>query len=78
MKLASSALYIPIGFLYLWIRYRKKERMRKILEEEYEGSYYYAGAELSLKIFGTFLFVLLSVFLLATLVRVATDIIKWF
>jgi 3-deoxy-D-manno-octulosonic-acid transferase len=43
MELLSSILYYPVGFLYLWIRYRNKEKIKKVLKEKYNSSYYEAG-----------------------------------
>ena len=34
--IASSALYYPLGWLYLWVRYRKKEKVKKVLKEDYD------------------------------------------
>ena len=43
MELLSSILYYPVGFLCLWIRYRNKEKIKKVLKEKYNSSYYEAG-----------------------------------
>ena len=72
----ADLLYIPLGFIYLWLRYRNKGKVKKILEEEYENSYYYVGAELALKAFGIFLITLLSIFLIAIIGRIIYDLIK--
>lgn len=68
-------LYISIGFIYLWLRYQKKEKVHKILNEEYDNDYYYAGAELALGTFGVILLILLSVFLIVFIGRTIYDLI---
>lgn len=52
-----------IGRLYLWVRYRKKERIAKLLAEKYEGSYAKAGSLLLLNSFAVLFGLLLFVFL---------------
>jgi len=47
------------------IRYWNKEQRKFILKTEYDDSYYNAGAINLLKLFGYFLFLLLSFFLIA-------------
>lgn len=71
----SSILYIPIGYLYLWLRYRKKEKVKKVLSEEYDNRYYYAGAELVIGTFGKILLLLLIVFLITVIGRAIYNLI---
>lgn len=60
-------IYFPIGFLYLWIRYRNREKVAEVKKEKYENSYAIAGATLVLSGFGVILFILLSIFLIAAI-----------
>jgi hypothetical protein len=71
---SSSILYIPIGYLYLWLRYRKKEKVKKVLNEEYDDRYYNAGAELVIGTFGKILLVLLFVSLIGAIGRIIYDL----
>lgn len=59
--------YYPIGYLYLWIRYRNHEKVAEIKREYYENSYSVAGSILVMSAFGVVLFVLLSIFLIAVI-----------
>lgn len=61
----AEIVYPIIGWIYLWIRYRNKEKVKQILKDEYGNRYYDAGAILSMKTFGVILIVLLSVAILA-------------
>ena len=67
MSIPSSVLYYPIGFLYLWIRYRNKERVKKVLHEKYDGAYYLAGASIFLNVVGVILTALIIALLLSAL-----------
>ena len=63
----SYIIFYPIGWMYLWIRYRNKETIEKVLVEKYEDSYRVAGTLLCLKTFGVvfitlILFMILAVF----------------
>ncbi|MBX0332777.1 hypothetical protein K3G39_05965 [Pontibacter sp. HSC-14F20] len=62
--LLGDILLAGVGWLYLLIRYRKKEAIAKVLAEEYEGSYSKAGSSLTLNIFDMVLATLLFVFLI--------------
>ena len=42
-QLFAPLLFIPIGFVYLWLRYRNKARVKETLAKEYENSYVNAG-----------------------------------
>jgi hypothetical protein len=39
----SALLYPIIGYLYLWIRYRNREKINEALVKNYENSYSVAG-----------------------------------
>ncbi|GAB3578134.1 hypothetical protein [Hymenobacter daeguensis] len=43
-QLFAILLLIPIGFVYLWLRYRNKLRVRETLAREYENSYANVGS----------------------------------
>lgn len=64
---SQKLIFFPIGFLYLWIRYRNSEKVAEIKREHYENSYSVAGSILVLSGFGVVLFVLLSGFLIAAI-----------
>ena len=48
-----------LGRLYLMGRYRQKERISQVLDQEYEGSYSNAGTALLLNLAAVFLMLLL-------------------
>ncbi len=52
-----------LGRLYLFIKYRKKELINKVLEEKYEGTYSNAGKLLTLSFFAVLFGLLLIGFL---------------
>lgn len=72
----ASILYYPIGWLYLWIKYRNKKKIQEILQDKYDGKYYVAGAQLTVSIFGIILLMLLLLFLLIVIGRTIYDLIK--
>ncbi|WP_298519011.1 hypothetical protein [uncultured Kordia sp.] len=63
-------IFWPIGYLYLWIRYRDGEKVAKVKRELYENSYSVAGAQLLISAFGVVLFIVLSIFLIAAIYAV--------
>jgi hypothetical protein len=65
MDLESSIIFYPLGWIYLWIRYRNKETIGKILFEKYEGSYSVAGTLVCLKTFGVLFLTSILLMLLA-------------
>lgn len=65
-------IYFPIGFLYLWIRYRNREKVAKAKKEYYENSYVTAGATLLLSVIGVLFFVALAAILIIVLYLVFT------
>lgn len=66
--LIFDILQAGIGRLYLLLRYRKKELIAKVLEEEYEGSYSNAGKLLSLNFFAILFGLLLFGFLISVII----------
>ena len=63
----QKLIFFPVGFLYLWIRYRNREKVAEIKKEYYENSYSVAGSILVMSGFGVVLFVLLSIFLIVAI-----------
>ncbi|RSK44401.1 hypothetical protein [Hymenobacter perfusus] len=49
--LLNWLLFTPIGFLYLYIRYRSRPGVALVLSQKYEGKYANAGQELLLNAF---------------------------
>jgi hypothetical protein len=75
MEVFASIIYYPVGWLYLWIRYRNKNKVKTILKEKYDNSYYTAGALLMWKTFGILLFMLIVLFLLTVIGRTIYDLV---
>ncbi len=65
MRDLSDIIFYPLGWIYLWIRYRNKETIEKVLLEKYEESYSVAGTLVCLKTFGVVFIVLILLLLLA-------------
>ena len=47
-QMFTYLLLLPVGFGYLWLRYRNKLRVKETLAKEYENSYANAGGVVSL------------------------------
>ena len=45
-QMFTYLLLLPVGFGYLWLRYRNKLRVKEVLAKEYENSYANAGSVL--------------------------------
>ena len=43
-QMFAYLLLLPVGFVYLWLRYRNKLRVRETLAREYENSYANVGS----------------------------------
>ena len=43
-QMFTHLLLLPVGFGYLWLRYRNKLRVKETLAKEYENSYANAGS----------------------------------
>lgn len=43
-QLFANLLFIPIGFVCLWLRYRNQAQAKETLAEKYENSYTSAGS----------------------------------
>ena len=63
--LESNIIFYPIGWMYLWIRYRNEETIEKVLIEKYEESYSVAGKLFCLKTFGVVFIILILLMILA-------------
>ncbi|EAQ49573.1 hypothetical protein [Leeuwenhoekiella blandensis] len=75
MPYGSGIIYSVTGYLYLWIRYRNKNKVMEVLQKEYDGRYYDAGARLILSIFGIALIGLIILLLVAVIGRFTYDLI---
>lgn len=58
----AEILFSPIGWLYLWIRYRNRDKIKKELQDKYDNEYYIAGAHLSTRFFAVIFLGLLIIF----------------
>lgn len=74
--LLGDILLAGVGWLYLLIRYRKKEDMVKVLADQFEGSYSKAGSSLSLSGFAILLGLMLTAFLVAVLFVYLKDVFQ--
>lgn len=68
--LIGSLLYSFIGWVYLWIRYRNKEKVQTVLKEKYNDSFYDAGATKVLHFVGVLFITVLVVVLIAVIYKV--------
>nr|WP_321223218.1 hypothetical protein [uncultured Psychroserpens sp.] len=75
MELIAEILYYPIGWFYLWIRYRNKEKITSILDKNYDGSYHTTGAQIVLSTFAKLFFVLLLLMLLVVIARALYEMV---
>ena len=57
----GQIIYGFIGYLYLWIRYRNREKVLQIKEDNYEDQYWVAGAQFVMSIVGIIFFIALSI-----------------
>ena len=69
----SNLIYYPIGWLYIWIRYRKKSLVKNALIEKYENSYSVAGTLVIFKTFGIIFLILIALLLFS----VIYSLIRW-
>lgn len=63
-------LYPFIGWAYLWIKYRNKEKIKTVLKEEYDGSYGNVGSIKILQFIGIIMITLLGAFLFVIIYRI--------
>lgn len=71
----ADILYYPIGWLYLWFRYRNKEKIKEVLKNEYDNQYYDAGAQFVMSVFGIVLLGLLVILLFGVIGRALYDLV---
>ena len=45
-----GSVFVAVGFCYLYLRYRQRVKVRRILRKEYENSYLNAGQDVLLKL----------------------------
>lgn len=65
--LFTEIFFSIIGWIYLWIRYRKKAKLEKALLDKYDNSYSVAGSMLYFK---SFLIVFLILIVLLILIAI--------
>lgn len=63
-----------IGWLYLWIRYRNKNKVNQILTKEYEDSYDFVGRYLLAQSVTVLLLLVLIAFLFVVISVVIRDL----
>lgn len=63
-----------IGWLYLFLRYRSKEKRKTVLQKDYAGSYELVGKERMVFAFALVIAILFLVFILTFLLKVAKAI----
>lgn len=66
---AAIILY-PLGWVYLWLRYRNREKVAKILTQEYGNSYYAAGLYIIFKTFGIVFICLLLLLIITCIISI--------
>lgn len=65
--LFADLLKALIGWLYVWIRFRDKEKVKEFLEEECDGSYTFAGQILFFQTFGITMIILVGLLMLVAI-----------
>jgi hypothetical protein len=70
--------YSILGRFYLWIRYRDKEKIEKVLRLEYEYLYSNAGRVIAFKAIAAFFILLLTAFLLTVIFAIIKDVVDPF
>ncbi len=74
MNPLTSLLYYPIGWIYLWVRYRNRKKVKEVLIDKYDDQYNIAGGEIAMSIFGIVLIGILLFFLIVIIGRIIYDI----
>lgn len=72
----GGIIFNLFGFLYLWIKYRNKEKVEEVLINKYDNRYFNAGAQLSLSIIGIILITVLIILLLTIIARLIYDLFQ--
>ena len=68
--LLGELLLSALGWSYLKVKYRNKEKMRTILAKEHNDRYYDAGAYISAKTFGIIFLILIALLIIAVIYSV--------
>ena len=55
-----------IGRIYLWLKYRNKEKIKSVLVNEYNDRYFVAGSMNCYKLFGIIFLLLIATFLIVS------------
>lgn len=63
----SKIIYFPIGWCYLWLRYRNNQKIKIVLEEKYHGDYQNAGSDIFPTLMGGLLLIAIVLFLLGVI-----------
>ncbi|PZD79317.1 hypothetical protein [Mesonia sp. K7] len=66
----GEVVYAAIGRVYLWVRYRKKAKVKEILDNKFDGSYINAGAISTMKVIGIILITILFISLIILFIRI--------
>ncbi|MEP0262710.1 hypothetical protein [Dokdonia sp.] len=61
--MAGRIMYPIIGWVYLWIRYRAKDKINNILQSKYNNRYFNAGTEKTWQFLGIVVLALILFFL---------------
>lgn len=67
-------LFIPIGWIYLWIRYRSSAKVKSALQNHFDDEYYIAGAFLFYSLLLVSLGVSVFALILVTIYRAIIDL----
>lgn len=61
-------IYYFFGYIYMWIRFRNKERIKEILKRDYENSYQTVGLLIVWKPIGIIFLVLIACMIIAIII----------
>ena len=67
-QMFANLLVAPIGFVYLWLRFCNKLRVRETLAREYESSYANAGSAVLLNTIAALLALVIGSFVILAIV----------
>lgn len=65
--MAGRIMYPIIGWIYLWIRYRAKDKINNILQSKYDNRYFNVGTEKTWRFLGI-VFLALIILLLGSVI----------
>ena len=63
----GQLLFSALGWSYLKVKYRKKEKIRTVLAKEHNNNYYDVGAYIGLKTFGIVFLSLIALLILVAI-----------